>query len=365
MKWYLGFLTKDTVEIFRSSKTPTKALVPFYHRAVGPYASEDAAKRDARRQRVVLKNPGEVDSVSARELELYIENNGDLYRQMYTPVVNNLLRKMKKGTYNPILAEKGWLYLVDEGARRYNKEFGNGSLSLKLFDVPTRKEVARRFARSFEKEVEIGGYKLNPKPKKNPPLMVIGNPGSRSKLSRVMDKISHLVSDPTGTLRIVAQQAIIDYPQKTSKQIALIVLKEWNEATKDFDKENPPLMVIGNPPKRYYVIVPDDETRGVPYRVVSYNQAILERYRGQMSQSYSTKKAAQHRADYLNKFHGEKTNPPDSLMSDSVHEVRYTHRKDGHPYKHTFKPGVRMRANEDGTITMYHPTKRIHEEFPE
>jgi hypothetical protein len=233
MKWYLGFLTKDTVEIFRSSKTPTKALVPFYHSAVGPYASEDAAKRDARRQRVVLKNPGEVDSVSARELELYIENNGDLYRQMYTPVVNNLLRKMKKGTYNPILAEKGWLYLVDEGARRYNKEFGNGSLSLKLFDVPTRKEVARRFARSFEKEVEIGGYKLNPKPKKNPPLMVIGNP-------------------PTG-----------------------------------------------------------------------------------------------------------------DLMSDSVHEIRYTHRGDGEAYKHTFKKGVRMVAEEDGSISMYHPTKRIHEEFPE
>lgn len=53
------------------------------------------------------------------------------------------------------------------------------------------------------------------------------------------------------------------------------------------------------------------------------------------------------------------------LMSDSVLEVRYLHRKDGEPYKHAFKPGVRMRANEDGTITLYHPTKRIWNEFPE
>jgi len=60
-----------------------------------------------------------------------------------------------------------------------------------------------------------------------------------------------------------------------------------------------------------------------------------------------------------------KKNPPSGdLMSDSVHEVRYTHRQDGAPYKHTFKAGVRMVANTDGTITLYHPTKRIHEEFP-
>jgi hypothetical protein len=57
-------------------------------------------------------------------------------------------------------------------------------------------------------------------------------------------------------------------------------------------------------------------------------------------------------------------NPKGELMSDSVIEVRYIHREDGEPYKHTFKHGVRMQANEDGTITMYHPTKRIHEEFP-
>jgi hypothetical protein len=52
-------------------------------------------------------------------------------------------------------------------------------------------------------------------------------------------------------------------------------------------------------------------------------------------------------------------------MSDSVTEVRYIHRGDGEAYKHTFKKGVRMVAEEDGSISMYHPTKRIHEEFPE
>ena len=307
----------------------------------------------------------------------------------------------------------------------------------------------------YDPEIVVKKRRMKKNPRAIGPYVVPTTSELRMLWSTRSKKNPPLTISTTQTRKGLEVSAIIDnqlvrrWYQGYAKREAIALFKQ-----DVLTKKNPPLMVIGNP-KTYYVIVPDDETRGVPYRVVTYNQAILERYRGQMSQSFSTKKAAQHRADYLNKFHGKKNplmvignpkiglsklkkgtvvefhmthlpgnpwfeyyvldktrneivftsippsqlqyqaehvsytplefsrglndgsirvpshegkmriNPSDDIMSDSVHEVRYTHRKDGEAYKHAFKPGVRMVANEDGTITMYHPTKRIHEEFPE
>jgi hypothetical protein len=47
------------------------------------------------------------------------------------------------------------------------------------------------------------------------------------------------------------------------------------------------------------------------------------------------------------------------VFSDDVMELRYKHKQDGKLYKHTFDKGVRMRGNEDGTVTLSHPTKPV------
>ena len=130
-------------------------------------------------------------------------------------------------------------------------------------------------------------------------------------------------------------------------------------------KKNPPLMVIGNPRTKknsskksfmyqgfYIVYIPRTKT----YQVTEYGK-----YLG----FAINREHAKGIVDGILMSRPSKNPPDGDLMSDSVHEIRYTHRKDGAPYKHSFKAGVRMVANEDGTITMYHPTKRIHEEFPE
>ena len=59
-----------------------------------------------------------------RELELFIMNDQDLYRQMFLPIIMNLARKMKRGVYNHQMAPKLWQYLVDQGARKYVMQNG-------------------------------------------------------------------------------------------------------------------------------------------------------------------------------------------------------------------------------------------------
>lgn len=69
---------------------------------------------------------GPVEPDTAHELCLYIENDGNLYRQMIVPTIKNMQRKIKSGKYDATQAVKAWQYVADEGVRRYGKEFGNG-----------------------------------------------------------------------------------------------------------------------------------------------------------------------------------------------------------------------------------------------
>jgi len=93
---------------------------------------------------------------TVRELVLYIENDGDLYRQTTTPIMKNLAKKMLKGTYNHTLAVKGWTYLANAGAQKYIKEFGgSGNGSYGSFSPADRKAAAEEFAEAFEAEAEV------------------------------------------------------------------------------------------------------------------------------------------------------------------------------------------------------------------
>ena len=62
---------------------------------------------------------GQDFSTEKRELELFIMNDQDLYRQMFMPIIMNIVRKMKRGVYDHKLAPRLWQYLVDQGAKKY------------------------------------------------------------------------------------------------------------------------------------------------------------------------------------------------------------------------------------------------------
>lgn len=110
------------------------------------------------------RNPrsrGEVDPDAARELELFIENDADLYRQQHIPILQNLWRKMVKGTYDHEKAVKLWGYLVESGAKKYAREFdAPGASWHAVFNIPTREAVARSLAETGRRALENREYSL-------------------------------------------------------------------------------------------------------------------------------------------------------------------------------------------------------------
>ena len=92
-------------------------------------------------------------SIEQRELKLYIDNDGQLYRQRYTPIEKNLTKKMEKGKYDSKLAVKLFMYLVDDGAKKYVKDFG-GSVK-DMFPKKDRIEVAKELRDDFEAEYKV------------------------------------------------------------------------------------------------------------------------------------------------------------------------------------------------------------------
>lgn len=93
-------------------------------------------------------------SDEARELELYIENDYEIYRQLEA-VRKNLQRHWSKGRFDPMKAIKGFMYPVDAGAKKYFKEFGSPGMRWSdMFPKSARMEVAKSLAEDFAEEVE-------------------------------------------------------------------------------------------------------------------------------------------------------------------------------------------------------------------
>ena len=87
------------------------------------------------------------------ELYLYIVNDGNLYRSRTTSIIDNLKKKYKKGTFDKELAVKAFMYLVDDGVRKYDKEFGSGQGKLFL-DKATRTDIARELLNHYMEQIE-------------------------------------------------------------------------------------------------------------------------------------------------------------------------------------------------------------------
>ncbi len=87
-------------------------------------------------------------SEEMRELKLYIDNDASLYRQRYMPILKNLSKKKKKGQYRKGLAQKAFMYLIDDGAKRYVKSYGGDARD--VFPKRQRKQLAKDYVEEFE-----------------------------------------------------------------------------------------------------------------------------------------------------------------------------------------------------------------------
>ena len=87
-------------------------------------------------------------SYEMKELKAYIDNDAGLYRQRYMPILKNLSRKKKKGQYRKGLASKAFMYMIDDGAKRYVRSYGGNARD--VFPKRQRKDLAKDYVEEFE-----------------------------------------------------------------------------------------------------------------------------------------------------------------------------------------------------------------------
>lgn len=82
------------------------------------------------------------ETEESRELTLYIENTGRLYRSSIRPIILNLAKKYEKGIFDTEKAIKAFYNVATEGAKTYAKEFAIASEWNAIFSVADRKATA-------------------------------------------------------------------------------------------------------------------------------------------------------------------------------------------------------------------------------
>ena len=93
------------------------------------------------------------DRHAAHDLALCIENDGNIYQQSITYVIENLRKKHKKGAFDKIQAVQAFYYVVN-GALSMHKFYRDHSYNKAVVDVPTRYAAAAELAAFFMDEIE-------------------------------------------------------------------------------------------------------------------------------------------------------------------------------------------------------------------
>jgi hypothetical protein len=87
------------------------------------------------------------ESDESRELFLYAINDGNLYRNTTKYVLDNLEKKIKKGTYDREKAVDAWYNVATKASDNYKKDFGYS------FGVTDRFTVAVDMAEYYEEQI--------------------------------------------------------------------------------------------------------------------------------------------------------------------------------------------------------------------
>ena len=104
-----------------------------------------------------------IDSDATNELDSFIMNNERLYRQRFMPIISNIKRKLAKNVYDHEKAQKLWMYLVDDAAKEYVKEFGSTQDDVSnMFPKETRMQVARVISDRELENIKQGEYDAPP-----------------------------------------------------------------------------------------------------------------------------------------------------------------------------------------------------------
>ncbi len=102
----------------------------------------------------MTKNKKMYNEQAVTELQIYTENDRQIYDRELKPVYVNLAKKQKKGIYKPEEAQKSYYRIASNSAKNYNKKFGSSDGT--IFTTADRREVAKRLEADIRDELQ--GY---------------------------------------------------------------------------------------------------------------------------------------------------------------------------------------------------------------
>lgn len=104
------------------------------------------------------------NNVTARDLSLYIANDGVTYDANVTPFIKNMARHIARGEYDQEKAITAAGYLVQAGAVRYMKDYGDGGRVSTVFDAEDKRDSALLLLANYAEEItEAAGELIGPR----------------------------------------------------------------------------------------------------------------------------------------------------------------------------------------------------------
>lgn len=162
--WAISY-SKKSVGAIKKKATPTKVKAKKGKRTSEMHTDTKSHNVNIRvmsgvkRKKSIGDLPTYKDKDAAREIELYADNDSQLYFQMKRPILINLGKKYKKGTYNIEKAAKLWRYFIDAALKKYNKEFGSrGDKWFELLNTHDRQLLALEYAQATKDEFDLGNF---------------------------------------------------------------------------------------------------------------------------------------------------------------------------------------------------------------
>ena len=98
------------------------------------------------------------DKDAARDVQIFADNDYMLYQQRKRPILINLGKKYKKGTYDINKAAKLWRYYVDAALQKYHKEYGNKGKWYDMLSVADRNLLSLNYAIETKNEFDLGNF---------------------------------------------------------------------------------------------------------------------------------------------------------------------------------------------------------------
>jgi hypothetical protein len=101
------------------------------------------------------------DYVMIQDIKFVAENDANLYRRQGRPIVENLAKKMAKGTFDAAKAVKLYEYLADSAVKDYSvSQLGKRTPTLTILSKPERQVLAQQLFESYADEIKDAAQEI-------------------------------------------------------------------------------------------------------------------------------------------------------------------------------------------------------------